>query len=986
MRIVGFHRAEPAKPTAALPRRSTAQAPRRVLSLRISLFLSFAALSIITGSLGLYASHTIRGAAGLVVDIYDKSLMSINYARASAADFAALKSALMERRLIADPVNRAALDARIVRIRKDLDDDLSIAAERAQSDRAIGAVEAVRRAVAGWQDSWSRHQADANWGALQHYAEASGHEIDLLVNYTAGDGFSFRQAALTAIETETQLAIVLTVGAVAVSLLISWPLGRRIIRPVSLASSVAERIARGELDIEIPKASADELGRLLASMAVMRDSISSMMAREVAQRRSAQARLTDAIESSREGVILVNAEGRVVVSNTQTFEFFQDLAHLLRPGASFPDFLEALLRDALPDGKDAAALRISYPPDGTQPRTAQVDLRDGRSVRIGWSVTGEGGIVAFCSDMTEWKNREAQLKQSNLWLDTALSNMSQGLCLFDSEGHLKIVNRRFCEIFGIAQGSLRVGMTVEELISVKLASLHLRGASAAQLWAERRALLAERRAFSVQVPLLDGRIIEVAHQPMADGGWVATYEDASERYRSREKILFMARHDALTGLPNRLLFGERLEEALESADARNRFALLCIDLDHFKAVNDTLGHPVGDRLLHAVAQRFTGCARASDTIARLGGDEFATLLTGLQHVSDAAACAERVIEVVRAPFMINGHRITIGASVGIAVAPDHGADRDTLMRNADIALYRAKSERRSGYRLFEPSMEAEVQTRRKLELELDQALACDQLELHYQPIFDVATLAPAGFEALLRWRHPVRGLISAAEFIAVAEDTGVINAIGHWVLREACRTAVNWPPALRLAINVSPVQLRSGSFLALLGSVLEAEKLSPERLELEVTETVLLERNELTLETLQHIQTAGISIALDDFGTGYSSLSYLQNFSFDRIKIDQCFVRGIPDNRGASAIVRAIIGLGNSLGIPTTAEGVQDPRQLEILRAEGCRDLQGFLLGRPVPASSLGPLLAQAVETSRVVPLRPQLHPIAALKNMACTP
>ncbi|HJS87028.1 MAG TPA: EAL domain-containing protein [Acetobacteraceae bacterium] len=955
-----------------------------MLSLRLSLFLGFAALSLITGSLGLYASYTIRGAAALVVDIYDRSLMSINYARAANADFAVLKSILMERRLVVDPAHRARLDVRLDQIRKDLDDDLSIAAERAQSERAIKAVNAVRRAVAGWQDSWSRHEADANWAALDRYADAAAHQIDLLVNYTAGDGFSFRQAALAAIETETRLSTVLTVGAIALSLLMSWPLGRRIMRPVSAASSVAERIAGGELDVEIPKASGDELGRLLASMAVMRDSISQMMAREVAQRRSAQARLTDAIESSREGVILVNAEGRVVVSNSQTFEFFQDLAHLLRPGAFFPDFVAALLRGAMSDGQEGAALRLPRSSEDTQP--VVVELRDGRSVRIGWSVTVEGGIVAFCSDMTEWKIREAQLKQSNLWLDAALSNMSQGLCLFDPEGRLKIVNRRFCEIFGLTHDAVRVGMTAEELISLKVRMLCVRGASAAQIWAERRAMLSERRTFTVQMPLLDGRIIEVAHQPMADGGWVATYEDATERYRSREKILFMASHDTLTGLPNRLLFSERLDEAFASAETQKRFALLFIDLDHFKSVNDTLGHPVGDRLLHAVAQRLASCARAADTIARLGGDEFATLLTDLHQVSDAAAYAERVIELVRAPFTIHGHRIAIGASIGIAVAPDHGTDRDTLMRNADIALYRAKLAGRSAYRLFKPTMEAEVQARRTMELELDQALACNQLELHYQPVFDTPTLALIGFEALLRWRHPARGLISAAEFIAVAEDTEAINAIGDWVLREACRTASFWPPHLRLAINVSPVQLRTGSFLDQLESVLKTERLPPERLELEVTETVLLERNDSTLKTLQRIQAAGIAVALDDFGTGYSSLSYLQNFSFNRIKIDQCFVRGIPDDESASAIVRAIIGLGRSLGIPTTAEGVQDERQLAILHAEGCQDVQGFLLGRPVPASGLGPLLAQAVGTVQCGVLRSQPYPIAARKNAACTP
>ncbi len=634
------------------------------------------------------------------------------------------------------------------------------------------------------------------------------------------------------------------------------------------------------------------------------------------------------------------------------------------------------MRGAFANCQDEAALQIPFPSHGIQPRTVLVDLRDGRSVRIGWSATGEGGIVAFCSDMTEWKNREAQLQQSNLWLDTALSNMSQGLCLFDSDGRLKIANRRLYEIFGIGQDSLSTGITVEELIGVKLAKFCAPGVREAQGWSERLAVR-DRHAFTVQMPLIDGRIIEVMHEPMPDGGWVATYEDATERHRSREKILFMARHDALTGLPNRLLFSERLEEAFASIDPRNRFALLFIDLDLFKEVNDTLGHPVGDRVLHAVAQRFIAFARAADTVARLGGDEFATLLTDLHHVSDAAAYAERMIEVIRAPFTINGQRITIGASVGIAVAPDHGIDRDTLMRNADIALYRAKTAGRSGYCMFEPSMEADAQARRTMEMELDQALAGDQLALHYQPIFDAETMALAGFEALLRWHHPGRGLISAGEFMRVAEDTEVINAIGDWVVQEACRTAAGWPPKLRLAINVSPVQLRSGNFAAKLQSTLEEEKLSPTRLELEVTETVLLERNASTLEALQDIRAAGISVALDDFGTGYSSLAYLQNFTFGRIKIDQSFVRGLPNDKGAHAIVRAIIGLGDSLGIPTTAEGVEDHRQLEILRAEGCREVQGFLLGKPLPASDLGPLLAQVAEAGRVVALRPRLHPLA---------
>ncbi len=945
--------------------------------LRLSLFLGFFGLTLITALLGIYSLRTIRATAALVVETYDRSLMAINYARAADADFARLKSALMQHRLVTDAGQRDSLATRIAQIRQDLDDDLSIAAERAQSARAAAAVDKVRASVDGWEANWAEHQIDANWAALDRFGSAAEHELDLLVNYTAEDGFSFRQAALAAIQTDTQLDLLLTGGGVLAALLLSWALGQRILGPVSLASAIAERIAGGELDVAIPAAGRDELGRLLGSMAAMRDSIAGMMAREVAQRRSAQARLTDAIENSREGVILVNGAGEVVVSNSQALEFFEDLAPMLRPGAFFPDFVAELGDRARQPGRDEAGPPVSLLAGGGGLCSAQVQLRDGRTIRIGWSSTGEGGLVAFCSDMTEWKLREAELKQSNLWLDAALENMSQGLCMYDAEGRLMVANRRFCEIFALERGRLRIGMPMRELIELKLSGRLPEGMTAERVWAERQGKLRQRHTFAVQVTLAGGRIVEVFHQPMTDGGWVATYEDVTERHRAREKILFMARHDALTGLPNRLLFGERLEAAMAEADPTRPFALLCIDLDHFKTVNDTLGHPVGDRLLRGVAERFTGCARADDTIARLGGDEFATLLTGLRHPSDAMAYAERLIGVIRPPFLIDGHELAVGASIGIAIAPAHGTDRDTLMRNADIALYRAKAAGRSGWQVFEPAMEAEVQAKRRIEIDLGHALAGGQLEIHYQPVFDAATLGLTGFEALLRWRHPTRGLIGAGEFVGVAEDTASIHAIGLWVLREACRVARGWPAGLRLAINVSPVQLRASGFFAEFAAAIAAEGIAPGRLELEVTETVLLQRDPVTLGTLQRIKANGIAVALDDFGTGYSSLAYLQTFSFDRLKIDQSFVRGLPESEDAAAIVRAIVGLGAALGIPITAEGVEDAAQLEALRHAGCGEVQGFLLGRPVPAAEVASVIARAAGAARVVKRRP-LQPIAA--------
>jgi diguanylate cyclase (GGDEF)-like protein len=948
-------------------RNSPRVAPARfLLSLRLSLFLSFAVLSAITGALGLYASHTVGRMAELAVQIYDRSLMATNYARAAAADFETLKTAFIQRALATDPADRTLLNAQIAKISRELNEDLSVAAERAQSAQAARAVDLVRKWVNEWQTSWASHLDDGDpveaRDYLDKYARDADHELDLLVNYTAGDGFDFREQALASIHTQAILDLALTGGAMALSLLIAWPLGRRIVRPVSAASAAAGRIARGELSAPIPEGGTDELGQLLDSMRIMRDSIREMMEREVAQRRSAQARLIDAIENSREGVILVNAEGRVVVSNIESCTFFSEFRQHLRPEASFADFLKALWAEAMPAAGGMAPLQWQWPPQASHSRPVMVDLRTGRSVRISWSATGEGGIVVFCSDMTELKEREARLEQSNMWLHAALSNMSQGLCLVDSGGRVKVVNRRFREIFGLHDELELVGLTLDDAIRTKLLNAGLPENTVVPLLAERRRQLASGRPFHAHLPLPGGRRVDIMYEPMADGGWVATYEDATERYRSRERILFMARHDSLTGLPNRLLFTERLDEAFATTRAEGCFALLCIDLDHFKEVNDTLGHPIGDRLLAAVAQRFTGCARATDTVARLGGDEFATVITELRDPLDALVFSSRVIDVVREPFLIDGHRISIGASIGIAVAPQHGADRDTLMRNADIALYRAKSSGRNASCLFEPVMEMEAQVRRSVELELPRAISAEQLELHYQPIFKAETLELTGLEALLRWRHPVRGLLGAAEFIQIAEDSEQIDAIGAWVLRRACETAKQWPRDVRVAINVSPAQLRSDNFAFLVETVLKEARLPPERLELEVTERVLLPRNQSTLAMLQRIQHSGVAIAVDDFGTGYSSLSYLQHFSFDRIKIDQSFVRGLLGDQGASAIVRAIIDLGNNLGIPTTAEGVEEAQQLELLRAGGCVEVQGFLLGRPVPAEELDGLFAPAQE------------------------
>ena len=389
--------------------------------------------------------------------------------------------------------------------------------------------------------------------------------------------------------------------------------------------------------------------------------------------------------------------------------------------------------------------------------------------------------------------------------------------------------------------------------------------------------------------------------------------------------------------------------------------MLCLDLDRFKEVNDALGHTVGDTLLKAVAGRLKGCVRETDTIARMGGDEFVILQCAASQPFDATSLATRIIEALSAPFIVQEHQIVIGASVGIALSPLDGTEPEQLLKNADIALYRAKSEGRGTYRFFEKGMDVRMQARRTLEMDLRKALVEGEFELYYQPIHDLARDALCGFEALLRWNHPKRGMVSPAEIIPLAEETGFIVPVGEWVLREACAAAAKWPDHLKIAVNLSPKQFKSRNLVQSVVNAIVASGLNPARLELEITETVLLHDSAATLETLRKLQNFGVRIALDDFGTGYSSLSYLRSFPFDKIKIDRSFINGLSDGSAeAVAIVRAMSQMGLSLGMSTTAEGVETAAQLDIVRAEGCTEVQGYLYSPPKPIQEIATMIAAA--------------------------
>ncbi len=562
------------------------------------------------------------------------------------------------------------------------------------------------------------------------------------------------------------------------------------------------------------------------------------------------------------------------------------------------------------------------------------------------------------------EDRDTQIARFSI----ATNNMSQGLCMFGPDRRLIISNTRYADIYRIPRDQVRPGMTLNEIVANRFAAGNHPSIGEAAL-RERLAEIADRgEAAETVVEQEDGRVFLLGYVPLSDGGWVATHQDITDRRLAEAKIEFMLRHDSLTRLPNRVAFRDQLETALARLGQDESIAILFLDLDRFKSINDTVGHHVGDLLLGEVASRLRSCVRETDMVARLSGDEFAIVQLGSAgQPAEATALAQRIVETVGTPCKLDGHQVVVNASIGIAIAPGDGADADRLMKNADMALYRAKADGRGTYRFFEPEMDARMQQRRALESDLRAAISANAFALHYQAIVNLATGRIEGFEALLRWFHDVRGVVAPAEFIPVAEETGLIVSLGEWVVRQACMEAAAWPEAVKVAINLSPVQLRSCNLVPVVKAALKESGLAPGRLELEITETVLLQDSEATLATLHQLRDLGTSISMDDFGTGYSSLSYLRKFPFDKIKIDRSFVRDLSKHEDSIAIVRAVAALGKSLGMTTTAEGVETAEQLEAVRTEGCTEVQGFFFGQPRPTAEIAELLSDRMASRRAV-------------------
>jgi diguanylate cyclase (GGDEF)-like protein len=580
-------------------------------------------------------------------------------------------------------------------------------------------------------------------------------------------------------------------------------------------------------------------------------------------------------------------------------------------------------------------------------------------------VLDEMGDIARTIEV--FKGNAIALGLTHLQLDAALNNMVQGLCMFDAEHRLVLCNDRYLEMFGVSREGVVPGIGVLELFQqVECAGVFAAG-TAERMHQYYRARVFINGTDSYQQELPDGRTIAVSRRELPGGGWVDTHEDVTERRRAEKQIAYMAEYDALTDLPNRNLFQRTLTEALNDSAKMHELALFCLDLDGFKGVNDMFGHPDGDKLLAQVARRLERCVGDKAVVARLGGDEFAILQCGRQQPNGANALALIVTEALNAPYDLGGNQAVVGASIGIAISPGDATTPDELLKCADMALYGAKRDGRGTCRFFEPQMNARVKARRLLEVDLRAAIAEKKFEMFYQPVLSVSSNEVIAFEALIRWRHPERGMVSPGEFIPVAEETGLIIPLGEWILRQVCADALSWPQNIRVAINLSPVQFRSPDLVQTVFSALATTHLEPGRLELEITETALLQDNEAVLEKLHQLKSYGLQISMDDFGTGYSSLSYLRSFPFDKIKIDQTFVRGLGKREDSLAIVRAVISLGKNLGMTVTAEGVETDDQLGVLRQERCDEVQGFLFSPAVRLEETLKLLPKVRHANRSV-------------------
>lgn len=669
----------------------------------------------------------------------------------------------------------------------------------------------------------------------------------------------------------------------------------------------------------------------------------------IAEARLSHERLREAIDILPQGIVFLDREGRYILWNKKYAEIYSATSDLFKPGVRLEDTLRiGVERGDYPEatGREqqwiAERLQKLYQPGA---RHEQL-LADGRCILIEERLTADGGVIGLRVDITELKQREASFR---LLFDG--NPVPMIVCALDDEKILA-VNDAAIPHYGY-------GRSTFEAMSIR----DLQAFASDRPWADEAADDASAASKTWRHVKSDGSLIDVAiySRRLLHGdrqAMLLALIDTTERRRAEARLAFMAQHDGLTGLPNRTMLRQRIDEIMSlSRRSGAKVAVVCVDLDDFKSINETLGHAIGDKVLRGVAKRLRSSLRQEDLVGRLGADEFIVVQSGIARPEEASDLARRLISGVTEPYLIEDHAVAVSARAGIAIAPGDGDDAEKLMKNADMALSRAKCEAGMTFSFFEAAMDARAQKRRRIEAELRAAIDTELLRPHYQPLIDLRTGRITGFEALVRWHSPERGFVPPGEFIGVAEETGLINPIGSLVLRRACSEAARWPDPVRIAVNLSPLQFRTGNLLAMVMDALSHSGLAAKRLELEITETLLLDKGEQVLATLHALRALGVHISMDDFGTGYSSLSYLRSFPFDKIKIDQSFVRGLAANHDAQAIVRAIVNLGRGLGVTITAEGIETEAELSFLRAEGCHQGQGFLFSKARPNDEVMRLL-----------------------------